>query len=74
MLWLAETNNLAKLSAKKPVNKGNLGGWGFAKLLILTMLKPWLCSLEKPGKSKDFAAAGQKWMCVFVSAERVRCV
>ena len=33
MLRFAEINNLAKLSAKKPVNKGDLGGMGFCEIV-----------------------------------------
>jgi hypothetical protein len=46
--------NLAKLSAKKPVSKGNLGGGGFAKLYILIMWKQSAFCRGKPNKSKVF--------------------
>jgi hypothetical protein len=49
-----EMENLAKLSAKKPVSKGNLGGGGFAKLYILIMLRQSAFCREKPNKSKGF--------------------
>jgi hypothetical protein len=55
-----EIENLAKLSAKKPVSKGNLGGGGFAKLFILIMLKQSFFCRENPNKSKVFGICGTK--------------
>ena len=55
-MWFAETNNLAKLSAKKPVNKGDLGGMGFCKIVNTGYVEQSFGCREKPGKPKTSAA------------------
>lgn len=65
MLWSVETYNLAKLSAKKPVNKGDLGGCGFAKLLILAMWSSRL-AVEKSPVNQRLPQLWGKNGCVFL--------
>lgn len=56
---------MAKLSAKKPVNKGDLGGCGFAKLLILAMWSSRL-AVEKSPVNQRLPQLWGKNGCVFL--------
>ena len=49
ILWYVETYILAKLSAKKPVNKGNLRGMGFCQI-VNTVHVETVCLLERKGR------------------------
>jgi hypothetical protein len=53
ILYHDEMKNLVKLSAKKPVCKGNLEG-GVTKLFILFMWGQFFFCRGNPNKSKDF--------------------